>query len=436
MTQSRALEIMLAGNNVFLTGAAGSGKTYVLNEFIKKSRGKNKRVAITASTGIAATHLGGTTIHSWSGIGMKNTPAELNLKSMATKLRLASRISAAETLIIDEISMLSSIQLDMVESVCRTVKGTDKLFGGLQVVLCGDFFQLPPISRKGLPMAEFAFKSNTWQALIPNICYLTYQFRQKDADYLELLEAIRSAQVSRNSITILSSRLNRPIAGEVKPPRLFTHNADADAVNNFELERLTGTLKQYEMSSGGQAELADQLKKGCLAPEILLLKKGAKVMWVKNNPGSGYMNGTLGTVVGFEDDYPQVLTTGGDVITVSPVSWEIRDIRDEEGVQAWISQIPLRLAWAITVHKSQGMSLDMAEINLSGAFAYGMGYVALSRVKSLSGLNLTGINEIALQVDPEIIEVDKLWKAMSLTNEAKPTGLIGNPVKLISKPNA
>lgn len=408
---------MLAGNNVFLTGAAGSGKTYVLKEFIKKSKTKDKKVAITASTGIAATHLGGMTIHSWSGIGVKNSLEEINLKSMATRLKLASRICSADILIIDEISMLAAQQLAMVDSVCRTIRESALPFGGLQVVLCGDFFQLPPVSRDNQP-AEFAFKSEAWRNLMPDVCYITYQYRQQDADYLRVLKAIRSGEVTQEEINILASRLNRPITSKVKPPRLFAHNARADAINNFELELLAGEAKSYQMAETGNADLVEQLIRGCLAPQVLNLKVGAKVMFVKNNPGSGYMNGTVGEVVDIDEDYPVVLTKSGDEIIVQPESWEIRDVRDENKILASISQIPLRLAWAITIHKSQGMSLDMAEINLSGAFAYGMGYVALSRVRSLSGLNLTGINEIALQVDPEIIELDRYWQKMSQNLES------------------
>lgn len=428
---------MLSGANVFLTGAAGSGKTHVLKEFVKKSREKDKRIAITASTGIAATHLNGMTIHSWSGIGIKNSPEEMNLKSMATRLKLASRIAGADILIIDEISMLAAQQLAMVDSVCRAIRESKLPFGGLQVILCGDFFQLPPISRDDQPQAEFAFKSETWRNLMPDVCYLTYQYRQQDADYLGVLEAIRRGQVTQETLNLLSTRLNQPITGRVKPPRLFAHNAKADAVNNYELAQLAGEPHEYHMIETGHAELVEQLKRGCLAPLVLELKIGAKVLFVKNNPGSGYMNGTVGQVIGFEDDYPVVLTNTGLTITVSPEAWEIRDLRDERKILASIGQIPLRLAWAITIHKSQGMSLDMAEINLGDAFAYGMGYVALSRVRTLAGLNLTGINEIALQVDPEIIELDQVWQKMSQTLETTlppaPSGLLGNLVKLLPK---
>jgi len=437
MTQEKALKVMLSGSNVFLTGAAGSGKTHVLKEFVKKAREKDKKVAVTASTGIAATHLNGMTIHSWSGIGIKNSPEEMNLKSMATRLTLASRIGSADILILDEISMLAAQQLAMVDSVCRAIRESPLPFGGLQVILCGDFFQLPPISRDDQPQAEFAFKSDTWRNLMPDVCYLTYQYRQQDADYLEVLEAIRSGGVTQRTLNVLSTRLNQPITGHIKPPRLFAHNAQADAVNNYELAQLSGKSREYHMSESGHAELIEQLKRGCLAPPVLELKAGAKVLFVKNNPGCGYMNGTVGQVIGFEDDYPVVVTKTGLKITVQPEPWEIRDLRDERKTLAAISQIPLRLAWAITIHKSQGMSLDMAEINLSGAFAYGMGYVALSRVRSLSGLNLTGINEIALQVDPEIIELDKLWQKMSQTLEttlpSAPSGLIGSLKKLLPK---
>ena len=287
----------------------------------------------------------------------------------------------------------------------------------MKVILCGDLFQLPPINDEGYPESSFAYKSDSWEELDLKICYLDEQHRQWDEHYLRVLNDIRTKDVSESTFEKLASRVNGKIANDVYPTKLYTHNKDVNAINNFELELLPGEAKTYQMAETGNADLVEQLTRGCLAPQVLNLKVGAKVMFVKNNPGSGYMNGTVGEVIEIDEDYPVVLTKSGDEIIVQPESWEIRDPRDETKIMAAISQIPLRLAWAITIHKSQGMSLDMAEINLSGAFAYGMGYVALSRVRSLSGLNLTGINEIALQVDPEIIELDRVWQKMSLAFE-------------------
>jgi hypothetical protein len=193
--------------------------------------------------------------------------------------------------------------------------------------------------------------------------------------------------------------------------KLYTHNLDVDTINDKELEKISAEEFVYQMESKYTKTITETLKKGCLAPELLVLKKGAKVMFVKNNFEEGYINGTQGEVIGFNEyELPIVRTLSGKKIIVEPVSWRI----EEDGeIKAEIRQIPLRLAWAITVHKSQGMTLDTAEIDLSKSFIEGMGYVALSRLKSLDGLKLIGINEIALRVNISVLASDKDFKQIS-----------------------
>jgi hypothetical protein len=197
----------------------------------------------------------------------------------------------------------------------------------------------------------------------------------------------------------------------VIPTKLYTHNLDVDSINATELKKIEKPSHTFPMITRGKRELIDTLKKGCLAPEELVLKEGALVMFIKNNPQKGYVNGTLGIVYGFDaNGYPKVQAYDGRELLASPTSWVV----EEEGTTlAEICQIPLRLAWAITVHKSQGMSLDNAEIDLSKSFAYGMGYVALSRVKSLNGMRLLGINPNALMVDSNVAKFDEELKKLS-----------------------
>ncbi len=404
MTQDRALEILQTGANVFLTGEPGAGKTHVTNSYVAYLEACGLAVAVTASSGIAATHIGGMTIHSWSGFGIKESLSPYDLEQIATREKIAKRIKKAQVLIIDEISMLDGSALDMVNMICKAVKQNNDAFGGLQVVLVGDFFQLPPVTRRGDVM-RYAFESRAWDEARPLVCYLTEQFRQDDEMLLGLLKSIRKNEVDDEHFTLLSEQTD--IAFEdIEPTRLYTHNADVDAVNTTKLKSLKGKSRAFKMVGVGNKQMQQALVKNCLSPELLELKEEAMVMCTKNNFESGYVNGTLGRVVDFDskDGYPVIEITGGKQITMKPTSWEMA----EEGrVLASVDQIPLRLAWAITVHKSQGMSLDAAEIDLSKAFVYGQGYVALSRVRTLEGLKMTGMSPTALRVDPKIVTFDE-----------------------------
>lgn len=403
MTQKEALDILKLGHNVYLTGSAGSGKTYLLNQYIDYLKKHEVPLAVTASTGIAATHLNGMTIHSWSGLGIKDSLTERDIEEIESRKYLWDRFQNTKILIIDEVSMLHHFRLDMVERVMRTIKRNNLSFGGLQVILCGDFFQLPPISRAGEPESHFVFMSKAWQGMNLKICYLHEQHRQTDDQLLGVLDDIRTNKVSDKTLSHLRSRYSKQSLGG-DSTKLYTHNIDVDNINNRELDLIREGEHKFEMTSRGNPNIVITLKKSCLAPETLYLKKGSLVMFVKNNYESGYVNGTLGKVVDFESAGPVVETKNGKRIVASPASWAI----EEDGkVKAEISQVPLRLAWAITVHKSQGMSLDAVEVDLSKSFEKGMGYVALSRARTLKGLTLLGLNKLALQVHDNILDFDK-----------------------------
>ncbi len=406
MRQAQALSVLLTGANVFLTGPPGAGKTYVLNEFIKRARKQGKTVAVTASTGIAATHLSGTTIHSWSGLGIRDSLTQHDHDWLAANDRLRKRYNATDILVLDEVSMLHGSRLDMINQACKLLRQNDEPFGGMQVVLVGDLFQLPPVSP-GRDVFDFAHLSTAWQELNLEICYLTEQHRQSEDGLLELLTALRSGDFEESHYELLRSRMGHDPSG-VTITRLYTHNADVDTINDRHLKALDTESKTYAMATKGSQAKKDQLIKSVLAPEKLQIKIGAEVMFVANKFAEGFVNGSRGTVVGFKDHWPLVkLLDNGRVIKVEPHTWSLT----EDGrVRAEVSQLPLRLAWAITIHKSQGMSMDAAEINLSQAFTPGMGYVALSRVRSLDGVYLLGLNQTALLLHPDIYEFDRSLK--------------------------
>ena len=385
--------------------------------------GKYFEPAITASTGIAATHIGGMTIHSWSGIGIKTKLDKYELNKIVSNQYVAKRVRPAKVLIIEEVSMLLPEMLSMVDAVCREIKQSSDPFGGLQVVFAGDFFQLPPVVKTETENgrqtalleespARFAYDSPAWIEANPTVCYLTEQHRQDDRDFLAMLLAIRRNNFNSDHLHHLEKRKIEPHLIPDNVPKLFSHNANVDRINDEILAKLPGGVCTFTMSCQGQDMLVAALKRGCLSPEALSLKVGAAVMFTKNNPKEGFVNGTVGVIEGFNktNNSPFVKTRNGKLIEVELTDWTV----EENGkVRAQISQLPLRLAWAITVHKSQGMNLDEAAMDLSDVFEFGQGYVALSRVRQLSGLYILGWNERAFQVHPEILAKDTTFRTWS-----------------------
>ena len=467
MRQSSALDILKTGQNVFLTGSAGSGKTYTLNQYIDYLRARRVPVAVTASTGIAATHMNGTTIHSWSGIGIKDELTDRDLSNLSRKQFLADRLKDTAVLIIDEISMLHAKQINLVSQVLKHVRKNDKAFGGIQVVVAGDFFQLPPIGSKGESNREkFAFMSEAWLEAKFHICYLSEQHRQVSEaangglDLDDILNQIRRQEVTFEAIAALEATFDQNV--DIKRTRLYTHNLNVNSINDKELAALDGEMMRFTATSTGDSKLVETLKKTVRTQDDLVLKVGAKVMFIKNNTELGVSNGTMGELIGFaavkinddkdnsddliEDDsestendadknikgkgkktikdkdkpkvkkpstqkMPVVRLNSGREVIAEPEEWIIED--ETGDVLASYEQVPLCLAWAITIHKSQGMTLDAAEIDLSRTFELGQGYVALSRLKSLAGLQLLGMNDMSLQLDPLARGADKRFLALS-----------------------
>lgn len=473
MKQATALDILKTGKNVFLTGSAGSGKTYTLNEYIHYLRARRVPVATTATTGIAATHMNGITIHSWSGIGIKDELSERDLANLSRKKILKDRLRETAVLIIDEISMLHAKQLNAVNQVLKHMRQSDEPFGGIQVVVAGDFFQLPPVGSRGETNREkFAFMSEAWLEAGFKICYLTEQHRQntdkkKDAINLDsILNQIRGEEgVSFEAIEALQNTFYQDV--DINRTRLFTHNVNVNKINEHELALLNGETVTYNAIAHGDNKLVETLKKSVRTSDELTLKVGAKVMFIKNNNELGVSNGTMGELVGFTtikplksssdrsaisddseyddiedeaadgaddetddtivaidgegeseskalvstDRYPIIKLNNGRQVIAEGEEWIVEDENGE--ILASYTQIPLTLAWAITIHKSQGMTLDAAEIDLSKTFELGQGYVALSRLKSLEGLKLLGMNDLSLRLDPLARGADSRFKVLS-----------------------
>lgn len=404
------------GHNVYLTGSAGTGKTYLINEYIEYLRVREVAVAVTASTGIAATHIGGQTIHSWSGIGIKDQVKKEDLDRIKKNKTTVRRLRDSKVLIIDEISMLSGKVLTGISDILKYFKNDPAPFGGMQVILSGDFFQLPPVSREQMSNREkFAFMAPVWVESQLRVCYLTDQFRQKESMLSGILTSIRAQDIDQDIVDSLQDKINEK--DDTECIKLFTHNADVDAMNTQKLAANNHPKNNFEAETEGRGALVESLKQSVLASPDLSLKKDALVMFVRNNPERGYFNGTLGTIEKFESEngYPVVKTHDGRIIIAKPEEWTITD--EKENVLASYKQVPLRLAWAITVHKSQGMTLDEAEIDLSKTFEPGQGYVALSRLRNWHGLHLLGFNNVALAVDALAFKADVRFSELSVENE-------------------
>ena len=411
MKQNTALDILKSGKNVFITGSAGTGKTYLLNLYTQYLKERRVYPTIVAPTGIAASHLGGQTIHSFFALGIRESIDEGYVEFLLDKKYLKTRFSKLKLLIIDEVSMISPELFSSMDLILRGFKGTDAPFGGVQVVISGDFFQLPPVSK--VPKEKrFAWQSPAWKALDLQTCYLQEKFRQDDERLIGILDDIRSGEISPSSEELLASRHEKELS-TTTPTKLYTHNVDVDRINLAELDKLEGEAKHFVYESKGSQKNIEKIFKSSLVLEELVLKKGAVDIFIKNNTEEGYVNGTTGTVLSFSpiDNMPIVRTTDGRKIKLDLEDWSLEN--DSGTVTATVSQVPLRLAWAITIHKSQGMTLDAAEIDLSKTFETGQGYVALSRIKNIEGLRLMGLNSMALRVDPLILHIDERIKMAS-----------------------
>jgi len=282
-------------------------------------------------------------------------------------------------------------------------------FGGVQVILSGDFFQLPPI-QKGSQGEKFIFQTQLWEDLQLRVIALERSYRHDDEKILSLLQAMRERTLGEEHRVMLKERMYRDT--ETVTSRLYTHNIDVDRVNEASLDAIDAPPHIYEAKTKGAKKWLEKIYQTSLLLPQLTLKKGALVFFIRNNKDKGYINGTLGTVIDFDkQNNPIVETFSGDIITAEREKWEFKDVDGK--VLAQVMQIPLRLAWAITVHKSQGMTLDAAEIDLSKSFAAGQGYVALSRIRSLDGLYLKGVNRIAFQVDDDAFQQEKKMKELS-----------------------
>lgn len=395
-TQQRAvLDAVLAGRSVFYTGCAGTGKSFLLRAIVRAL--PRRTTWVTAMTGVAALQIGGSTLHSRAGIGLARRAADDLVRFMKRQTRAAWRDCVV--LIIDEVSMLSRALFEKLDAIGRAVRSDARPFGGIQLVLCGDFHQLPPVGAGA--DGEFCFESPMWDAAVPHRYELTEVFRQRDAAFVALLAEVRSGVLSPDAVARLAA-LDRPLPdGAVEPTRLFPTNGRVDDLNERALGRLDGETCVYNALDYARTEEARALLGACIAPPSLALKVGAQVMLVRNLDET-HVNGSRGVVVRFHptSSMPVVRFLRGDELMMEPQVWEVEG--DDGAVVASRTQVPLRLAWAVTIHKSQGLTIDWLDVDLEGTFACGQAYVALSRARSLEGLRVRGFHPACVRTHPSV----------------------------------
>jgi len=399
--QKEALSLILQEKNILLTGGGGTGKSEFLKYF--KKHYISKKVAITSTTGVSAILIGGTTLHSYLGIGLgKGT-----MRSIAQKVRkkkyLRDRWINVQILVIDEISMLSAELFDKLEEIARIVRQNSKPFGGIQLILSGDFCQLPCIGSD-----NFCFEAKSWDKCLDNVVYLREIIRQTDPKFQKVLANLRLGIKDKETMDIVNSRLDIELKSKfgIMPTKLFSHNVDVDRINNNTLQQLAEKNGTDILEFERIIYLNTKRKiKHIQAPEKLSLTKDCQVMLLYNlDILNGLVNGSRGIVVDFINDKPLVKFINGEERVIDYHIWEVEDNNIQLGT---VEQIPLKLGYAFSIHKSQGATLDLANVDLQRVFTHGMGYVALSRVRSLDALSIKSINWSRITSHPKALEFYK-----------------------------
>jgi len=402
--QKAAIMSILEGKNILLTGPAGTGKSHTIMRLKQIYAAKGFTIGLTATTGRAAIDIEGQTIHSWAGIGICQSK-ETALGQVNQRKPPQERIRSTSLLIIDEISMLSANTLDILDHVFRCVRGQDRPFGGMQIILCGDFFQLEPVKAK----EGFAFQSPLWDTLIHRTHELQTIYRQSDLAMCTALNKVRTGEVDEQTMRLFESRIGVEFTGPIKPTELFPVNDSVRRFNEDELWKLVNPANKviqldstddllenpkprYATDDATKIRYLETLNDQCVAVNKLQLCIGAQVMLIKNlNVAAGLANGSRGVVVGFgTNNKPRVQFLCGITMEMDPMTWYMRV---SECGKIRRTQYPLILAFAMSIHKSQGCSLDMVRVDLGGqVFGEGMSYVALSRARTLEGLSIRSIN--------------------------------------------
>ncbi|KAM3509361.1 hypothetical protein MY11210_006360 [Beauveria gryllotalpidicola] len=459
--QRHVLDLVVEqGQSVFFTGPAGTGKSVLMRAIISELKSKyareSERVAVTASTGLAACNIGGVTLHSFSGIGLGKEDASALIKKVRRNMKAKNRWLKTKVLIIDEISMVDGDLFDKLSQIGRTIRNNGRPWGGIQLVITGDFFQLPPVPDDSKREAKFAFDAATWTTSIDHTIGLNQVFRQRDPEFARMLNEMRLGKITDDTVRAFKA-LERPLKFDdgVDLAELFPLRAQVEGSNEKRLRDLPGRIYKFEAADTGEPALKERLLANMMAPKSIDLKLNAQVMLIKNLDAS-LVNGSLGRVIGFSDErtfemgggipddptmdaamnkarkklssfsrdsglisnskkkYPvvQFISASGvpRVILCQPEEWKVELPNGD--VQAKRTQLPLILAWALSIHKAQGQTLERVTVNLGKVFEKGQAYVALSRATSQDGLRVIGFDKHKVMAHPKVVEFyNKLYSA-------------------------
>ncbi|XP_030219661.1 ATP-dependent DNA helicase PIF1 [Gadus morhua] len=424
--QAAVLTAVLSGKNVFFTGSAGTGKSFLLKRIVGSLPPKSTYA--TASTGVAACHIGGTTLHSFAGIGSGAAPLEQCIE-LAQRPGVLPHWTLCRHLVIDEVSMVDAPLFDKLEAIARSVRRSTEPFGGIQLIMCGDFLQLPPVS-KGKEKAAFCFQARSWRKVIQVNMELTEVRRQTDQSFISLLQAVRVGRVTEEiTAKLMESAYHKIERDGILATRLCTHKDDVELTNENKLKQLPGSEHVFEAldSDPSQVKTIDAQSP---VSRALQLKVGAQVMLTRNlEVERGLVNGARGVVLGFEpgkQGLPRVRFLCGATEVLKRERWMFKV---GGGLYVSRQQLPLKLAWAISIHKSQGMTLDCVEISLARVFECGQAYVALSRAKTLEGLRVMDFDPRVVRADPDVLLFYKQLRKERLLMQASMDEFVGRKKK-------
>jgi ATP-dependent DNA helicase PIF1 len=407
--QVKVFKAFETGKNIFINGSAGVGKSYALKQLVSDLDWAGIRYGLTAMTGTAALQVGAMTLHGWAGIGLGEGTDQQVLAYVLKNKKAVNRIKFNKVLIVDEISMAKASLLDKLDFVFKSIRTSSRPFGGLQMVFCGDPLQLPPVFKGDEETDSLFFEAKSWvNARVEKVTLNKIVRQQGDQKFAKLLNEVRVGNIE--NIHLLEECIGRKFDKGINPVKLYSRNLNVENENNRKLFSLSGVAKSFKSIDFGSEHHIQFFNKNCPAPQTLELKVGAQVMLLKNvDLAAGLCNGSIGVVTGFPTTGIEVAFDSGKVI-LERDSWEIKEQNVNAKGEATLRtvaermQYPLKLAWAITIHKSQGATLDHVEVDIADAFATGQAYVSLSRVREMKSLSLKPFNASVIKVNKKALE--------------------------------